>query len=149
MEVKASHFSLGFDKGHPNQIDQSKQDEALKLKWQPEQAKKSGSMARSNFTIGQNKVFNGQTSAKSDYKPNTEGVSSEAVENRKAMIQELRKSHLPSGDANIPQTTAQDHFKTSLDPAQEAIAAKQRKEEQKHIVNKVRGFKPNFKFGAD
>ena len=49
----------------------------------------------------------------------------------------------------MPQTTAQDHFKTAADPAQEAIAAKQRKEEQKQIFNKVRGFKPNFKFGAD
>ena len=43
------------------------------------------------------------------------------------MIKELRKSHLPSGDANMPQTTAQDHFKTSNDPEQEAKAVRERK----------------------
>lgn len=46
------------------------------------------------------------------------------------MIKELRKSHLPAGDAKVPATTAQDHFKTTLNPAEEAAAAKQRKAEQ-------------------
>ena len=84
-------------------------------------------MARSNFSIGQNKVFNGITSAKGDFPAHGEGVSTEAIENRRAMIKELRKSHLPSGDANMPQTTAQDHFKTSNDPEQEAKAVMERK----------------------
>ena len=30
LEVKASHFSLGFDKGMANHIEKSKADEALK-----------------------------------------------------------------------------------------------------------------------
>ena len=50
-----------------NEIDKSKNDEALKQKWQPQKAQKSASLARSNFSIGQTNVFNDQTSAKSDF----------------------------------------------------------------------------------
>ena len=87
-------------------------------------------MARSNFTIGQNKVFTGQTSANADYKTHAEGKQNEAAKTRIAMIQELRKSHLPTGDAKVPATTAQEHFATTMNPAEEAAAAKQRKAEQ-------------------
>ena len=85
-------------------------------------------MARSNFTIGQNKVFTDKTSARADYGSPGEGVGNEAARSRIAMIAELRKSHLPSGDAKVPATTSQDHFGGStLNPAQEAMAAKERK----------------------
>ena len=85
-------------------------------------------MARSNFTIGQNKVFIDKTSAKADYGSPGEGVDNEAGRRRIAMIAELRKSHLPTGDAKVPATTSQDHFGGGpKDPAQEAMAAKERK----------------------
>ena len=54
-------------------------DEALRQKWQPAASKASGNMARSNFTIGQNKVFSGQTSANADYKTHAEGISNEVA----------------------------------------------------------------------
>ena len=67
LNVKASHFQLGFVKNDINEIEKSKNDEALKQKWQPQKAQKSASLARSNFSIGQTNVFNDQTSAKSDF----------------------------------------------------------------------------------
>ena len=63
-------------------------------------------MARSNFSIGQNKAFNGQTSAQANFAPPSEGDSNEAAKRRIEMIKELRKSHLPSGDAKVPSSTA-------------------------------------------
>ena len=35
LNVKASHFQLGFVKNDTNEIEKSKNDEALKQKWQP------------------------------------------------------------------------------------------------------------------
>lgn len=55
--VKASHFALGFERGDQNSMQKSMDDEALRQKWQPVASKASGNMARSNFTIGQNKAF--------------------------------------------------------------------------------------------
>jgi len=49
----------------------------------------------------------------------------------------------------VPASTAQDHYKSTMDPVQEASAAKQRKQEQQLIFNKVRGTKPNFRLGGD
>ena len=43
-------------------------------------------MARSNFTIGQNKAFAGQTSAQADYVQPAEGISNEVAQRRIEMI---------------------------------------------------------------
>ena len=86
-EVKASHFTLGFERQDQNNaMQRSADDEALRQKWQPAASKASGNMARSNFTIGQNKVFTGQTSANADYKTHAEGKQNEAAKTRIAMI---------------------------------------------------------------
>ena len=77
--MKASHFTLGFERQDQNAIQKSMDDEALRQKWQPAASKASGNMARSNFTIGQNKVFSGQTSANADYKTHAEGISNEVA----------------------------------------------------------------------
>jgi len=98
-------------------------DEALRQKWQPVASKATGNMARSNFQIGQNKVFTDKTSARADYGAPADGISNEVTMQRIAMVQELRKSHLPAGNAKVPATTSQDHYKSTMNPAQEALAA--------------------------
>ena len=57
--VKASHFTLGYERSGPDAAQKSLDDEALRQKWQPVASRASGTMARSNFTLGQNKVFAG------------------------------------------------------------------------------------------
>ena len=57
--VKASHFTLGYARQDQSSMQKSLDDEARRQKWQPVANRASGTMARSNFTIGQNKAFAG------------------------------------------------------------------------------------------
>ena len=56
--VKASHFQLGYSGGaQPIASSQSLDADALKQKWNPQQAVAKGDMARSNWTFGNKNNF--------------------------------------------------------------------------------------------
>ena len=72
-----------------------------------------------------------------------------AKEKRLQLVNDLRKSNLPSQHFNFPKSTAQESFAQSSDRQKDLDAIKQRKSEADEIFARVRGAKPNFSMGRD
>jgi len=92
--------------------------DANKQKWNPQVTKASKNLAKSNFTLGLKNEFYSEATSKAEFKkPNVLSIDDSSAK-RVELLNELRKSHLPSGQEVFPNTTAQDSFKGAVEREQ-------------------------------
>ena len=145
---KKSHFTFGYDNNSIASKSMAHADEAKTVdqKWNFQPVKGEGNNAKTHFSIGQSGAFHAQSTNKADFQLHSQEGQADARVQRQQLMNELRKSHLPSGQDVTPVTTNQACFQGPQ--SQGSTNAEQQKEKQA-IVNRVRGVKPNFQYGND
>ena len=95
QQVKASHFQLGYvkeDDSHKRGIE----EENLKKKWKPEAAAPTSNLAKSNFSLGASTKFTATSMSQGAFQNHGAAFDPRAKEKRLELLNELRKSNLPS-----------------------------------------------------
>lgn len=99
--------------------------------------------------MGKDNAFHADSTNKKDFM-NYGKINDKVTEQtRLDMVNDLRKSHLPTGTEQMPKSTANDSYKLNLSAEQKAMDMQQRNQEKQQIFDRVRGTKPNFRLGAD
>lgn len=98
--------------------------------------------------MGNSGAFDGQTQANHDFKNFGTKFDSDAKEKRQALVNELRRSNLPTQNFDFPKSTAQDSYAQSKSNVENTEAIRKRKQDADEIVARVRPAKPNFSLGG-
>ena len=110
-------------------------------------AKATKNLAKSNWQLGASNTFDGLSMNRNDYKNNAAHYDPTAKAKRLELVQELRRSNLPTQDFSMPKSTQQDCFVSGKTKEEDAQAARERKQDAAAIFARVRGVKPNFSLG--
>lgn len=87
------------------------QDEINRQKWNPKAALAKKDLARSNFSLGTSNTFNGLSQNQNDFQNHgSTQFDPNAKAKRLELVNQLRKSNLPSQHFDFPKSTAQESF---------------------------------------
>ena len=105
QQVKSSHFQLGYTNTRP--IDNKGiEDEVNRQKWNPQQHIAKNNFKQNNFSLGSTKNNTGVSQNANDYQNFSASFDPNAKAKRLELVNELRRSNLPSQNFDMPQSTA-------------------------------------------